>query len=73
MNKTIKLSFGLAFTDLYARDGLVKLDEVFLTQLKDSAPALHERLLAARQTPPAAHDKPGSALIIYHRLPASRN
>jgi len=64
VNKTIKLSFGLAFTDLYARDGLVKLDEVFLTQLKDSAPALHERLLAARQTPPAAHDKPGSALII---------
>ncbi len=64
MNKTIKLSFGLAFTDLYARDGLVKLDEAFLTQLKDAAPALHERLLAARQTPPAAHDKAGSALII---------
>ena len=64
MNNNIKLLFGLGFDDLYEREGLVKLDGVFVNQLKEHAPALHERLLAARQNPPAAHDKAGSALII---------
>ena len=64
MNNTIELRFGIGFEDLYSREGLVKLDGVFLNQLKEHAPALLERLLAARENPPAAHNKAGSELII---------
>ena len=59
MNNDINLHFGLSFEDLYQREGLLKLDGVFLSQLEEHAPALHERLLAARENPPAAHDKAG--------------
>ncbi len=64
MNNEIELRFGIGFEDLYRREGLVKLDEVFLNQLKEHAPALYERLLVARENPPPAHDKAGSELII---------
>ena len=64
MNNTIDLRFGISFEDLYQREGLVKLDGVFLNQLKGGAPGLHEQLLAARANPPAAHTKSGSELII---------
>jgi NADPH-dependent glutamate synthase beta subunit-like oxidoreductase/NAD(P)H-flavin reductase len=64
VNNTIELRFGIGFEDLYLRDGLVKLDGIFLTYLKEGAPALHEKLLAARENPPAAHTKAGSELII---------
>jgi NADPH-dependent glutamate synthase beta subunit-like oxidoreductase/NAD(P)H-flavin reductase len=72
VNKTIEtrdssslaLPFGLAFEDFYEREGLVRLDAVFLEQLRKAAPALEERLLAARKEPPAPHLKSGSELII---------
>jgi NADPH-dependent glutamate synthase beta subunit-like oxidoreductase/NAD(P)H-flavin reductase len=64
VNNTIELRFGLGFEDLYQREGLLKLDGIFLTYLKDGAAALHEKLLAARENPPAAHTKAGSELII---------
>jgi NADPH-dependent glutamate synthase beta subunit-like oxidoreductase/NAD(P)H-flavin reductase len=50
--------------ELYEREGLVKLDGVFLKELAETAPELHERLLAARENPPVAHTKVGSELVI---------
>ncbi len=50
--------------ELYEREGLVKLDGIFLKELRETAPELCERLLAARENPPAAHTKAGSELII---------
>jgi NADPH-dependent glutamate synthase beta subunit-like oxidoreductase/NAD(P)H-flavin reductase len=47
----MKLAFGLQFPDLYARDGLLRLDAAFLSFL--DAP-LKEKLLEARSNPPAA-------------------
>ena len=42
---TLSLGFGLAFADLYDRDGLIRLDAAFLNHLEDG---LAERLAAAR-------------------------
>jgi NADPH-dependent glutamate synthase beta subunit-like oxidoreductase/NAD(P)H-flavin reductase len=61
---SLRLPFELTFEDLYRRDGLLKIDAVFLEQLHEAAPGLHERLLAARQSPPAVHTKTGSELIL---------
>jgi len=60
----LKLPFGLSFEDLYRRDGLLKLDGLFLEQLEEAAPSLHNRLLSARENPPAVHTKDGSELIL---------
>ena len=60
----LKLPFGLSFEDLYRRDGLLKLDGLFLEQLQETAPSLHNRLLSARENPPAVHTKDGSELIL---------
>ena len=40
--------FGFSFEDFYKRDGLVRLDRIFLGQLEQTDAALHARLLAAR-------------------------
>ncbi|MBV9498261.1 MAG: FAD-dependent oxidoreductase [Acidobacteriaceae bacterium] len=61
---TLSLPFGLTFGDLYRREALVRLDALFLDELRDAAPALREGLLEARENPPAAHTKVGSELII---------
>src|SRR6476620_9032288 len=58
------LAFGLTFQDLYERQGLLKLDGLFLDELRQAAPELSERLLKAREEPPAPHNKTGSELII---------
>jgi hypothetical protein len=55
----MKLRFGLAFRDLYERDGLLRLDSAFLAYLD---PALQKRLLDARSNPPPA--KGESELLI---------
>ena len=60
----LKLPFGLTFEDLYQRDGLLKVDVAFLEELREAAPGLHERLIEARRTPPAAHTKSGSELML---------
>ncbi|MBY0265824.1 MAG: hypothetical protein K2W84_05390, partial [Burkholderiales bacterium] len=39
---------GLAFEDLYRRDGLLRIDAAFLEQLGQTDPALQQRLAAAR-------------------------
>lgn len=59
---TLTLGFGLGFADLYAPEGLSRLDAAFLADLKAGDPALHDRLLAARAAPPEA--KAESQLIL---------
>ncbi len=61
---TLRLPFGLSFEDLYRREGVRELDRQFLLQLEEAEPALYGRLLEARKTPPAAHTKDSSELII---------
>ena len=52
------LGFSLDFADLYSRTGLEKLDDAFLTHLREIDDALAGRLLAARCAPPApAHEE----------------
>ena len=58
------LAFGLAFADLYAREGLVRLDAAFLKWLADAEPALQERFAAARGRPAALEYKAEAELLI---------
>ncbi len=61
---TLALPFGLAFHDLYRREGLLELDAQFTAQLRDADSELHAKLLDARENPPAVHTKASSDLII---------
>jgi NADPH-dependent glutamate synthase beta subunit-like oxidoreductase/NAD(P)H-flavin reductase len=58
------LGFGVTFQDLAERDGLVRLDQMFLAELERADPALNLRLLAARAAPDSLPSKDESALII---------
>src|SRR5450432_2314961 len=60
----LRLPFGLAFSDLYERGGLVRIDSIFLDRLKASDPALYGRLVAARVDPLSLTAKQHSELII---------
>src|SRR5713226_191252 len=64
MSNDLDLSFGLAFADLYRREGLVRLDAVFLDHLDSVDAALHARLLEARRNPETLAAKPRSELIV---------
>ncbi|MCE2927070.1 MAG: FAD-dependent oxidoreductase [Rickettsiales bacterium] len=57
-------AYLLTFADLYHRDGLVKLDAAFISDLKQKDLALYNRLLAARAEPEALPDKDHSQLLI---------
>ncbi|GJL71773.1 MAG: hypothetical protein NMNS01_09720 [Nitrosomonas sp.] len=56
--------FGINLTDLYCRDGLVKLDQTFLAFLKDGATELFAQLEQARAKPHDLLAKDESALLI---------
>ena len=58
---TLSLAHGLTFAELYARAGLLRLDEVFLASLEESLAA---QLHAARATPETLSAKEESALIL---------
>ena len=62
------MAFGLEFRDLYRREGLLKLDGLFLEQLRaasgDGAGTLAAQLIAARENPSALSAKQHSELII---------
>jgi NADPH-dependent glutamate synthase beta subunit-like oxidoreductase/NAD(P)H-flavin reductase len=58
----LRLRFNLSFEDLYARDGLARLDAEFLKFLGEVDAGLRERLLAARRNPPSGKDE--SELLI---------
>jgi len=45
----LALAFGLAFEDLYRRDGLERIDQAFYAQLRESDAALHQRYDDARK------------------------
>ncbi len=59
-----QLAFGLQFEDLYAREGLLRLDAAFLNQLLASDVGLHGQLLDARVNPGAKSAKEQSELVI---------
>jgi NADPH-dependent glutamate synthase beta subunit-like oxidoreductase/NAD(P)H-flavin reductase len=63
-HRALSLSFGFSFEDLYNRDALARLDGVFLTQLRQSAPELHTQLLAAREDSASLPLKQKSDLIV---------
>ncbi len=58
------LGFGFSFADLAAREGLVRLDRVFLEHLAAEDAALHARLLTARAAPDALAAKDESDLVV---------
>lgn len=57
-------SFGLQFSGLYQRDGLVRLDAEFLHLLETTDNALADRLRTAREQPDALTAKQESELLI---------
>ncbi len=61
---SLQLPFDLSFADLYHRDGLLKLDSAFLSQLLERAPDLHTRLVALRASPLSLPVKQRSEVIV---------
>ena len=60
----MKLEFGIAFTDLYARAGLQKVDAAFLTEIAASDMGLWTRLNDARRDPAKLDAKVESQLLL---------
>ncbi|MFN7087388.1 MAG: FAD-dependent oxidoreductase [Burkholderiales bacterium] len=58
------LQFGIAFEDLYRREGLVRLDGEFLRFLEQRDSALHGRLISARAHPAALQTRQESELLL---------
>ena len=58
------LAFGLAFPDLYERDGLLRVDAAWRTFLDEADTALAARYEAARAAPDALDAKAEAALLI---------
>jgi NADPH-dependent glutamate synthase beta subunit-like oxidoreductase/NAD(P)H-flavin reductase len=58
------LQHGLAFADLYHRDGLVRLDAAFMAHLQAADMGLFNRLATARSAPDALPAKDQSDLIV---------
>jgi NADPH-dependent glutamate synthase beta subunit-like oxidoreductase/NAD(P)H-flavin reductase len=56
--------FGLEFSDLYAREGLLRLDRLFCDHLAGLDPALAARLAAARQDPAQVSTREESDLLL---------
>ena len=48
----MQLGFDIRFSDLYEREGLLRVDAAFLAFLGETDAALRERLVAARAAPP---------------------
>src|SRR4051812_12924281 len=60
----MQLGFGIGFSDLYEREGLVRVDRAFLDFLGAADAALLQRLLAARDNPAALAAKAESDLLV---------
>jgi len=56
--------FGFSFEDFYSRDGLIRVDEVFLRELEQTDASLHARLLAARTAAEPLAVKAESELLL---------
>jgi hypothetical protein len=46
----MQLGFGIAFPDLYEREGLIRLDRAFVSYLAEADRSLAEKLSVARCT-----------------------
>ena len=53
----MQLGFDIRFSDLYEREGLVRVDRAFLAYVADANAALRDRLLAARAKAPAGKEE----------------
>src|SRR6266436_3521415 len=60
----LALKHGLSFSDLYDRDGLIRLDRAFVAHLAAAERELHDRLMAARAAPDALDRKAESDLLV---------
>jgi len=60
----LALIHGLSFTDLYERDGLIRVDRAFVAHLAAADVALHDRLMMARAGPDALDRKTESDLLV---------
>ena len=60
----LTLSFGIAFADLYSRDGLVRVDRAFVADLAAADVGLHDRLMTARRDPDALAHAGESDLLV---------
>ena len=60
----LTLAHGVSFADLHDRDGIARIDMLFLAALGDSDPGLRDRLLAARATPDDVGRKAQSQLLV---------
>ena len=58
------LKFGFSFDDFYHRDGLLRLDQVFLKELQQVDALVHERLVTARASAEPLAAKEESALLL---------
>jgi NADPH-dependent glutamate synthase beta subunit-like oxidoreductase/NAD(P)H-flavin reductase len=58
------LGFGASFGELATRDGLIRLDRLYLDRLAASDPSLHQRLLAARAAPGTLAAKEEGELVV---------
>ena len=58
------LGHGLAFEDLYRRDGLIRLDAAFIDHLGAADVELHNRLMAARRDPASLDRAAESELLV---------
>src|SRR5258708_35217486 len=46
------LGFGISFSDLYEREGLIRVDRAFLGFLEEADKLLRDRLVSSRANPP---------------------
>src|SRR5947208_8372646 len=60
----LALKHGLTFSDRCARDGLIRLDRVFVAHLAATDAALHDRLMTGRGDPEALDHKAESDLLV---------
>src|SRR5919204_5085568 len=60
----LALQHGLQFSDLYDRDGLIRLDRAFVAHLAAADAALHEQLMTGRADPDALDRKAESDLLV---------
>ena len=58
------LAFGIRFEDLHRRDGLLRIDAAFIDRLRETSPALADRLVETRANPDNADKKAESELLI---------
>jgi len=61
---SLNFNFGFAISDLYRRNGLAKLDQIFLDFLRTGDEALCQRFESARERPDELLPKDESALLI---------